>query len=494
TAWRWATYWEPPAGPTVDIWAPTDGLMTDSGQGPLVGLPVAIGVAVAGMGLEAMRVPVALLAACSVPLLWVLGRRVVGVGAATLAALLLAVSPVFLVYGRTATLVGVSLVPLLLSALALVRVLEAGSGEGWRWRREGLLAGSMLLGIYAYAPVRLFWPLAIGLLGWEAMRHRERRATLLRTALLCALVVPVATMVLEWLAAPEPDPVAAAVGYFHARGEQLVAMSGDPGAAERYLRDGGFGGDPGWVAAGRLVGQNAADLGNLLLDRGTAPAPTDYWNERGRFWPWFFLPLATIGALALMREGRRAEARLVLVLSPLLLCAGLALPLLLTSRVHIGRLAPVLPFAVLLAAAGVWTVAGWLSGLGRWAGWAEVGRWVAPVLARLRRWRCGRRRFGSAAGRCWWRTRRWATTSSGCMWRRIASIWMGSIGLSSLGGQRSRMVGISGRRCCGGGRWERWRRGSWWGRASGCGSWRRRLLGGFLTHGMGRGARGRRIV
>ncbi|MDF3039918.1 MAG: Dolichyl-phosphate-mannose-protein mannosyltransferase [Thermomicrobiales bacterium] len=381
TAWRWATYWEPPAGPTVDIWAPTDGLMTDSGQGPLVGLPVAIGVAVAGIGLEAMRVPVALLAACSVPLLWVLGRRVVGAGAATLAALLLAVSPVFLVYGRTATLVGVSLAPLLLSALALVRVLEAGPGEGWRSGREGLLAGAMLLGLYAYAPVRLFWPLAIGLLGWEAVRNRERRATLLRTALLCALVVPVATMALEWLAAPEPDPVAAAVGYFHARGEQLVAMSGDPGAAERYLRDGGFGGDPGWVAAGRLVGQNAADLGNLLLDRGTAPAPTDYWNERGRFWPWFFLPLATIGALALMREGRRAEARLVLVLSPLLLCAGLALPLLLTSRVHIGRLAPVLPFAVLLAAAGVWTVAGWLSGLGRWAGWAEVGRWVAPVLA-----------------------------------------------------------------------------------------------------------------
>ena len=127
TAWRWATYWEPPTGPAFEIWAPTDGLMTDSGQGPLVGLPVAIGIALAGVGLDAMRVPVALLAAVAVPLVWLLGRRIFGPGPATLAALLLATSPVFLLYGRTATLVGASLPPLLLFALALVRVLDAGS-------------------------------------------------------------------------------------------------------------------------------------------------------------------------------------------------------------------------------------------------------------------------------------------------------------------------------------------------------------------------------
>jgi hypothetical protein len=328
-----------------------------------------------------MRVPVALLAACSVPLLWLVGRRVVGVGAATLAALLLAVSPVFLLYARTATLVGVSLVPLLLSALALARVLDAEAEEGWRWRREGLLAGSMLLGIFAYAPVRLVWPLAIGLLGWEALRNRERRAILVRVALVSFFIVPVGMMALERLAAPEPDPVAAAVGYFHARGEQLVAMSGDPGQAGRYLREGAPGAETGWRTAAWLVGQNAGDLGNLLLDRGTAPAPTDYWNEQGRFWPWFFLPLAGIGALMLGSEGRRAGSRLTLSLLPLVLFLGLSLPLLLTSRVHIGRLAPALPFALLLAAAGVWTGSGWLGGAARRAGWAEAGRWAAPLLA-----------------------------------------------------------------------------------------------------------------
>jgi YD repeat-containing protein len=382
TAWRWATYWEPPTGPAVEIWAPTDGLMTDSGQGPLVGLPVAIGIALAGVGLEAMRVPVALLAAVSIPVLWLLGRRLFGPGPATLAALLMVTSPVFLLYGRTATLVGASLVPLLLSALALVRVLNAGTDDSWRWQREGLLAGSLMLGIYAYAPVRLIWPMAIGLLALAAIRNRARRGVLLRAALLCALVVPAATMAVEALTAPKPDPLAAAMSYFHARGEQLVAMSDDPAAASEYLRTGGtvaF----GWDAAARLVGQNMADISRLLLDRDTGPPPVDYWNERGRFWPWFFLPFAVIGAITTVRSWFLVSGGQPARVVPLVLFLGLALPLVLTSRVHIGRLLPALPFALLLVAAGAWIVAGWIGGLARRVADGELGvaRWVAPVLA-----------------------------------------------------------------------------------------------------------------
>ena len=293
TAWRWATYWEPPTGPAFEIWAPTDGLMTDSGQGPLVGLPVTIGIALAGVGLEAMRVPVAILAAVSVPVLWLLGRRLFGPGPATLAALLLATSPVFLLYGRT----GNSGRCIAAAAAALGLGTDARTGRRpRRWlalAARGLLAGSLVLGIYTYAPVRLLWPLAIGLLALAAIRNRARRHVLLRAVLLCALVVPVAMMVLEALVAPEPDPIAAAMSYFHARGEQLIAMSGDPAAASEYLRTSSTVAS-GWDAAARLVGQNVADLSRLLLDRDTGPPPVDYWNERGRFWPWFFLPFAVI--------------------------------------------------------------------------------------------------------------------------------------------------------------------------------------------------------
>jgi hypothetical protein len=382
TAWRWATYWEPPAGPALALWAPNDGLMTDSGQGPLVGLPVSIGVVFGGLQVAAMRLPVALLAAAAPPLLWLLGRRVAGPGPALLAALLLATSPAFLFYGRTATLVGVSLVPLLLIALALARVLDADPAEGWRWRREGVLAGSLLLGIYAYAPVRLLWPLAVALLCFAALRQRARRRVLLGTALSCLLVVPLGVMLLEQLTAPAPDPVAAASGYFHARGEQLVAMAGEPAAAGQYIRD-----PSGDAAAGepalRLIGQNVADLIRLLLDRDTGPVVIDYWNERGRLWPWFFLPFAMLGIGKAARDWRR-QGRIVCLL-PLALAVGLALPLLLTSRVHIGRLLPTLPFALLLVAAGAWFLAVWLAQLSRRTSLApgDARRVITPLLAGL---------------------------------------------------------------------------------------------------------------
>ena len=383
TAWRWATYWEPPTGPTFEIWAPTDGLMTDSGQGPLVGLPVAIGIALAGVGLEAMRVPVALLAAVSVPVLWLLGRRIFGPGPATLAALLLATSPVFLLYGRTATLVGASLPPLLLSALALVRVLDAGADDGWRWRREGLLAGSLLLGIYAYAPVRLLWPLAIGLLALAAIRNRARRGVLLRAALLCALVVPAATMALEALTAPEPDPLAAAMSYFHARGEQLVAMSGDPAAASEYLRNE----RRGRKRLGRRRAAGGAERGRPRQ----APARPRYGTAAGRLLERTGSLLALVlppvrghrQPFSTVRGWLHAPGRQPAMVLPLALFLGLALPLVLTSRVHIGRLLPALPFALLLVAAGAWIVAGWIGELARRVagGEVEVARWIAPVLA-----------------------------------------------------------------------------------------------------------------
>ncbi|MCC7022500.1 MAG: glycosyltransferase family 39 protein, partial [Thermomicrobiales bacterium] len=216
TAWRWMTAWEHSSPHLARIFAPTDGLMTDSGQGPLVGLPVTLGVWLGAFGIGAMRIPVALLAAASIPVFWLLGRRVAGVGPATCAALLLAVSPVFLFYGRTATLVGASLLPLFLTALALARVLDPSIRDGWRWRREGTLAAALLLGIYAYAPVRLLWPLAVGALLLGGLRDPARRGPLWRAALLCALIVPAALMALEQATAPEPDPAAAAAGYFHA--------------------------------------------------------------------------------------------------------------------------------------------------------------------------------------------------------------------------------------------------------------------------------------
>lgn len=351
TAWRWLTFWAAPEL-TLGILAPTDGLMTDSGQGPLLGLPLTLSILVNGFTLEALRLPAMLLSALAVPLLWLCGRRVIGPAPALLAATLLAVSPVFLFYGRTATLVGVSLLPLLLTTLALLRVLDAPVRAGWSWRREGVLVATMLLGLVTYAPVRLLWPLTVGVLALAALRASRRRVLLL-TALGCLVVVPVAVTAQEWLTMPQPAPERAALGYFHARGEQITAMRGDTSAGQ-YVRD--FAPETAaspWATVGRLVEQNARDLGRLLRDAGTHPAPTDYWNETGRLWPGWYLPLAILGVLATLGHALRGGNRALVRALPLLLTLGLMLPLLLTSRVHIGRLLPALPFALLLVALGV---------------------------------------------------------------------------------------------------------------------------------------------
>lgn len=380
TAWRWATYWEPPVGPTFEIWAPTDGLMTDSGHGPLVGLPVSLGIAIAGFNVDAMRVPVALLAATSTPLLWQFARPVAGNGPAFLAALLLATSPAFLLYGRTATLVGVSLVPLLLTAAVLGRVVSAAPNAGWRWRREGFLVGTVMLGAFTYAPVRLLWPLTVVVLALLAIRQRDRRRVLLTTALACLLAAPVVTMILEQAVQRDPQPLNAALGYFNARGEHVVALQGEPSRVREYLREPASGDPAGWDPLLALIGQNSSDLARLLLDRDTGPVATEFWNPSGRFWPWFLAPFALIGAGWTVWRGLRGRP---LSLLPFVLFAGFTTPLLLTSRVHVGRLLPALPFAMVLAAVGVWFVAGRLLDGTRGLLSAQPPRLAAPLVAGL---------------------------------------------------------------------------------------------------------------
>jgi 4-amino-4-deoxy-L-arabinose transferase-like glycosyltransferase len=120
TVWRLLDFRE---RPTLSVLRFDDGLMTDSGQSPLIVFPVWVASMVGLDWLIAMRLPVVLLSALAVPLLWIVGRRLIEEPAALLAAVLLALSPVFLLYGRTATTVGLSLVPALLTVYVLTRML-----------------------------------------------------------------------------------------------------------------------------------------------------------------------------------------------------------------------------------------------------------------------------------------------------------------------------------------------------------------------------------
>lgn len=342
-------FWE---HPTLGIFHLYDGVMTDSGHSPLIALPVWVSFALFGVHMTSLRLPIVLFAALAVPLTWLVGRRLAKEGVAVLGAALLALSPVFLLYGRTATLVGLSLVPALLTMYALLHVLQRPRAWPWLLMVQLLLLGSA----YAYTPIRFLWPLSVLLLLGELLWRKGERRWLLVALIVTATVLPLgitgAYRSLGYRGWDKHDP--AIVSYYSAHGEQLANMYDDPAGIERYIR-GGTPDNPTGTAdqvALKLVRQNALDLGRLLTDHGTRPAITDYWNPRGRLYPWFLVPFFIIGSLVTLRRiFSRVEARAWLALF-----WGFALPMLVTSRVHIGRLIFIVPLLMLFVALGLfWT-------------------------------------------------------------------------------------------------------------------------------------------
>ncbi|MDQ3692735.1 MAG: glycosyltransferase family 39 protein [Chloroflexota bacterium] len=375
TAWHYVQSWAGPDRSAADIFSLTDGLMTDSGRGPLVGLPVWFGFSLDQVGLAAMRWPVALVAALAAPLIWAVGRRLVPEAAAVLAALLLVVSPVFLLYGRTATLVGISLVPALLTMLMLVRVLESSD----RWRATAQLGGlqaCLIASAYAYAPVRLLWPLTVAVLLIAAISWRQRRRFLLLAAVLTMTTVPAALVAIDWLTIAAWDPWVTIAGYFRARGEHVFAFGDAPDRLLPYLRQAPAEPTETWRLALGLLAQNAGDLLRLLADWQTEPVVTNHWSPRGGLWSWVVAPFFWLGLGCLVFTAIRGRSWRSWLLLFLLL--GLTMPLLFTTRVHVGRLVLVLPLLLLVVSEG-WALAG--DGLGRLAG----GRWPVLPKAMIRR-------------------------------------------------------------------------------------------------------------
>jgi hypothetical protein len=350
--------------PWADMWRLNDGLMTDSGESPLVVLPVWLGWELFGVGMVGLRVPLVLVGALAVPLTWLVGRRLVGEWAAVLGASLMAVSPVFLLYGRTATLVGISLVPALVTIYALLRVLRPEQLSlrvwiGWLAALQVLLVADS----YAYSVLRFLWLICLVLFGVElAFRWGEWRR-FVPALVLTALVLPAALVLLGRRDGYGWNPKDAVVRYYNGRGEQILRLNEAPEGYRFYLRqteeERQQGGPEGTAEdlAWRLIRQNAGDYVNLLLDRQTRPAITDYWNPQGRLYPRLLVPFFLLGLLvSLVRfwgPASGVEARALLGIF-----FGFGLPLFLTSRVHVGRLIFAVPFLFLLVALGVAVLAG----------------------------------------------------------------------------------------------------------------------------------------
>lgn len=351
----WHQSWEDYAGyQFIDAWVEhpdlreifryTDGLAADSARGPLIGPAMWVGYMIGGTGYAPLRAPLALFCALAVPLLWRIARRVVPEDAAILAALLFALSPVWVFYARNLTSTAASLLPMLIAILGLFGVLQAVDWQSSR-RSLLLLVLGLLATLYAYTPVRLIWPMAVVLLLASALIYRRQWKRLALSAAIAVVTIPVGLIVIDALFSPAPSPRRAIAQLFSGANEQVLGMTSESVnfwlAPERQ----------GTGIAG-LIRQNVENSWNLLLNIGTRPVRTDYWNTHGRFWTMPFLIVALIGVITLLWQAWKQRSLIPLAL--LAITAGLLVAPIFTSLVHLGRLVPAVPLLMIVVAAGAW--------------------------------------------------------------------------------------------------------------------------------------------
>jgi hypothetical protein len=347
------------AHPSRDVLRMNDGLMTDSGRTATVVGPAWLGFKIFGQSWFGLRFPIVLISALAVPLTWVFGRRLYSDAVGITAALLVLTSQVFLLYGRTGTVVGLSIGPALIGYLLLWMCVRENDRHWLRWLLVFQIA--LILNSYVYSPIRFLWLIAAVLFAVECVLRDGQRGRFLVSLIVTLAVLPLALSVLR--PGPIETPVAAVEAYYNGRGEQIFRMSGTQSGVAPFLRNltpeqrEQIAEESTDQQIRRLVRQNANDLVDLLIDRNTRPAVTDFWNPHGRLYPRVLVPFFLVGMLSLLiLFFFDVRARLMLALF-----WGYSLPLLLTTQVHIGRLVFIVPLLAIICALPIGLIVRWLA-------------------------------------------------------------------------------------------------------------------------------------
>lgn len=313
--------------------------MTLSQRSLFVAGPILAAWKLLGVGLFQLRIVAAIYGVLSVLVFYKLAEEHFGRLVAMVSTIMLSVSPVFLLYSRTATNVG----PTILASL-LVVYFFAGALSG-RKLCFPLLGFFLGIASYYYKVIR-FIPLSVVfimvvLLLLRRVPLRENRWPLF--LMVAILLLTVSPQLLQ--------PQNLVRSFLSARGEQVAEMWKEPWFVKQYAPE--IEADPSGLnaklrAAWALVKRNATDYATLYLSIKRSPVFRDYWNPRGEILAPYLVPFLVLGflyCLAHIREGRC----LLLVLW----FAVTSLPILLTNNVHAGRLVLSLPPMFILVALGM---------------------------------------------------------------------------------------------------------------------------------------------
>ena len=138
--------------PSRDVLRMNQGLMTDSGVSAVVVGPAWLGFKMFGQTLLGMRLPIILISALAVPMTWLFGRKLFADPEGLAGALLVLSSQAFLLYGRTATVVGMS-IGIALAGYLLLWMCVRQSDDHWIWWLLAL-QGALIVNSYFYSPIR----------------------------------------------------------------------------------------------------------------------------------------------------------------------------------------------------------------------------------------------------------------------------------------------------------------------------------------------------
>ncbi len=300
----------------------TDGLMTDSGDTLATGLPMYLITKQFGYELGWMRVWSAGLSLLGIISFFLLMTKVFGHRISTLATFFFGTSQAFLLYGRTATNVGPTLLMEMLSVSVIYYFLKKTDSLK-------LLITSVILilvNYYFYAPIRFFTPILLLLIGrllWLKFsslvsKHQplfltKRKSRLLAAGLLCifSLIISIhfKTQILD---------------YYFARGEHLFANISYQPLAQTLNQKMFF-----------TVLQNAWLYLKMLFSLDARPVIVDFGNYYGQMINHFLVPFFVIGFVMTLNKVNKSNSKYFLLLIWFILTG---LPIILTNNVHIGRL------------------------------------------------------------------------------------------------------------------------------------------------------------
>lgn len=300
----------------------TDGLMTDSGDTLATGLPVYLITSHFGYDLGWMRIWSASLTFLGIISFFLLIAKVFSYQISILATFFFGTSQAFLLYGRTATNVGPTLLLEMLSVYTIYHLLKDN-------RSLKLLITSIILiliNYYFYAPIRFFTPLLLLLIGrliWLkysslVTKHQLLSLTKRKSRLLTAGLLGIFGLVVAYHLKAEIS------NYYYARGEHLFAnISYQP--LNQIV-------DQKMILT---IIENAWFYLKMLFSLDSRPVIVDFGNYYGQMINRFLVPFFIIGFTSTVIKVIKKNFKFSLLLGWFLLTG---LPIIFTSNVHIGRL------------------------------------------------------------------------------------------------------------------------------------------------------------